>query len=310
MRQNGFTADPAAVLRAIGNPLFLRKLQRFRVGGAATGERSGQNRKPQAAQAHGLEVASYRAYVPGDDLRHFDWNAYGRLGEKVIKTFVAEREAPLHLLIDTSASMDAPATDAKWATAVGVVASLAYVSLRRHDPVRIIGVGQPAGEGPIPIQLRHPGRFDELRTYLAGLRPGGPTMLVEGVSSYLRSSHLGGLAVLLSDFLVPAHVYERALEALIARGHDVAALRLIGPQERHPNRLSGRVQLRDPETGSERLIDVTKAHREQYQTALAEHLDALRSWCASHRVTHGVVNTDDGIEECVLNGMSALGLLR
>ena len=42
------------------------------------GERTGDRRFPGRPEASGIELESYSAYAPGDDLRHLDWNAYGR----------------------------------------------------------------------------------------------------------------------------------------------------------------------------------------------------------------------------------------
>ena len=62
--------DPARLARFHGLVL--------RVPGGA-GEQGGQQRVPGRADAAGLEVEAYRSYTPGDDLRHLDWNALGRL---------------------------------------------------------------------------------------------------------------------------------------------------------------------------------------------------------------------------------------
>ena len=39
------------------------------------------------------EFAEYRAYVPGDDLRHVDWNVYARSDRAYIKRFHGETKA-------------------------------------------------------------------------------------------------------------------------------------------------------------------------------------------------------------------------
>jgi uncharacterized protein (DUF58 family) len=75
------------------------------------GERPGERRFPGRPQASGIELESYSDYTPGDDLRHLDWNAVGRLDTLLIKRFTAEREVVFHLLLDASASMDAPPSD-------------------------------------------------------------------------------------------------------------------------------------------------------------------------------------------------------
>jgi uncharacterized protein (DUF58 family) len=309
MPRSDFIDSSREVLDQVGSPPFLRKLGRFRLGvHQALARRPGSNPASRATQANGLEMANYKTYTPGDDLRHFDWNAYMRLGQKVIKTFRAEQEAPLHLLIDTSASMGVPKSDGKLPLAVGVAASLAYVSLRQQDPVCIVGVGKNA-TGATPF-YRHPSHFGEIRAALARLQASGPTLLTEGIVSYLRTARLPGLAIVLSDFLVHPDIYERTLGALLERRYAVAALRLIGPLERDPSDLRGRIRLHDAETGTERIVDLSDAHRARYRSTLRDHLTGLSSWCASHGVTYGLLCTDDGIEVSVLRGVPGVGILQ
>src|SRR5580658_3758968 len=51
------------------------------------------------------EFAEYRAYTPGDDLRHEDWNVYARTGKAFLKRYRGETNSQLVLMLDTSASM-------------------------------------------------------------------------------------------------------------------------------------------------------------------------------------------------------------
>src|SRR5215813_10896858 len=136
------SGDRAAALAAVLSPDFLRKLDRLHLMvRRSLSTRPGNTPMPRGAQGSGIELESYKAYDPGDDLRHLDWNAYGRLDQLLIKTFRAEREAPLHLFADVSASMAVPVTDNKIGFALGLAVSLAYVSMRNNDPVRIVGIG-------------------------------------------------------------------------------------------------------------------------------------------------------------------------
>src|SRR2546425_8890831 len=97
------------------------------------GERAGDRRFPGRPQPSGIELEAYSAYAPGDDLRHLDWNAYGRLDTLLVRRFTAEREVLFHLLVDGSASMGVPARDRKFAVASELALALAYVALSAND---------------------------------------------------------------------------------------------------------------------------------------------------------------------------------
>src|ERR1700732_3014607 len=52
-----------------------------------------------------LEFAEYRAYSPGDDLRHVDWNLFARTERCYLKRYRGETNSQLTVLLDASNSM-------------------------------------------------------------------------------------------------------------------------------------------------------------------------------------------------------------
>ena len=51
------------------------------------------------------EFAEYRAYTPGDDLRHVDWNVFARTERAYLKRYRGETNSQLIIMLDSSASM-------------------------------------------------------------------------------------------------------------------------------------------------------------------------------------------------------------
>jgi uncharacterized protein (DUF58 family) len=303
-------AEPAAALRAARDPQLLRKLDRLCfTGQRSVSQRPGATPVGRASQASGLEFAAHRGYAPGDDLRHLDWYAYGRLEQRVMKTFRAEREAPVHLFIDASASMAFPVADAKLGFSIALAAALAYVALRQTNPVRAIVLGA-GGRGTVSPLIRHLQRLPELHACLEHVRPLGGTRLAEGIDAYLRGTQLPGTAVVLSDFLVEPELAQRALERLLARGYDVVALRVLGAEERDPATLPRRVLLHDVESRGERLLDLTPAHRQRYAAALEAHLAELARWCSARAVRFGVADSSGELDACLFTELPRVGLLR
>ena len=49
--------------------------------------------------------AGTHTHVPGDDIRHIDWNVTARTGEPFVKQFREERELTLLLVLDGSGSL-------------------------------------------------------------------------------------------------------------------------------------------------------------------------------------------------------------
>src|SRR5436305_13322716 len=88
--------DAAAIVRRA------RRL-RFRVRPDAVSELAGAYHG--ARPGIGLTCAELRAYEPGDDVRHLDWNVTARQGRPFVRRFVEERALTLWLVVDVSASM-------------------------------------------------------------------------------------------------------------------------------------------------------------------------------------------------------------
>ena len=102
-------AQPAGGPRLLDeafSPAVLGALERVRMRARhASGERPGHTPVRGRSDTGGTEVDRHTAYAPGDDLRRIDWAAYARLGELLTRRYVAEREVPVWLVLDSSASM-------------------------------------------------------------------------------------------------------------------------------------------------------------------------------------------------------------
>ena len=64
---------------------------------------AGLHHNPHAGAS--IEFAEHKEYAPGDDMRHIDWKAFGRVDRYYIKRFEDETELRTFLLVDASASM-------------------------------------------------------------------------------------------------------------------------------------------------------------------------------------------------------------
>src|SRR5579871_4689674 len=87
------------------DPVFLHKLEQLELVsrkifvGRMKGERKSRRR------GSSVEFAEHRNYTVGDDLRHIDWNVYGRLDKLFLKLFLEEEDLHVYTVLDTSLSM-------------------------------------------------------------------------------------------------------------------------------------------------------------------------------------------------------------
>ena len=97
---------------------------------------SGTQGRKSKAKGVSVEFSDYREYMPGDDFRRIDWNAYGRFDKFFIKVFMEEREGIFNFFLDKSKSMDYGKENKK-NMALKIVAALSYVALNNLDRVNI-----------------------------------------------------------------------------------------------------------------------------------------------------------------------------
>ncbi len=289
---------------------FFKQLDRLRIRvHAARGHRPGETPIPRTSQGWGVEFESYRDYSPGDDFRYLDWNAAGRLGQMVVKTFTAEREIPFHLILDTSASMGSPVGDKKFTHAVDLVTALSYIVLSSNNRLRIAALSSPPRPFLATPFLRHRNRFLHIPPFLAALAPGGKTYLRESVQSYVRQAKEPGVVLLVSDFLTRPAQYEATLLFLLARGYEVKAIQVLGESELHPEYLFRRGKLYDVEEQTERWVTLSRANLEKYHHALSVHCDNLQQFCHKHRVLYSRLSSAQPIAETVTETLAQGGLV-
>src|SRR5436305_4179238 len=87
----------------------------------------------------GLTFSELRAYEPGDDVRHLDWNATARQGKPYVRRFVEARALTLWLIVDVSASLRfGPEGHSKADRAAQAAALLATAAIRNGDRAGLI----------------------------------------------------------------------------------------------------------------------------------------------------------------------------
>ncbi len=240
----------------------------------------------------GLTFAELRAYEPGDDVRHLDWNVTARQGRPYVRRFIEERALSLWLIMDVSASMRfGPDGRTKADRAAQAAALLASAAVQNGDLAGLALVSDRLECEVLPGGgIRHLARL--LRNLIATPASSRRTDLTAGLPRLGRATRRA-LVIVLSDFLDPGPV---AVWRALARRHEVVALRLVEPRE-EALPAAGLVAVEEAETGRRRVIDAgSKRVRDAYAAAARDRQDAFRSWCAEAGLTgHDLSTADDPI---------------
>ncbi|MDA1073938.1 MAG: DUF58 domain-containing protein [Proteobacteria bacterium] len=220
------------------------------------------------------EFAEYRAYVPGDDLRHIDWNVFARTDRTYIKRFFGDTNCQLIVLLDTSASMGVgdPALGlTKHDYARFIAAALVYLAARQHDAIGILGFNDQTSLYR-PAQT-HAASTRRLYHDLDELKPGGGTDWHHALTQLQGLATKRSLLVLISDFYTDIDDLGNVLRGFAAQGHDLLVIHLLHPGEKEVSLQTGST-LKDVETGQLMAVSSDEL-RSDYKTRLEEHVHSL-----------------------------------
>lgn len=242
----------------------------------------------------GSEAGDSREYRPGDDVRRMDWPVTARTMLPHVRQAVADRELETWLAVDLSASLDFGT--ARWLKrdlVTAAVAAVTHLAVRGGNRIGAVigtggtGAGAAAG-GKVRRLAARSGRREAqglLRAIVRTEIQPGRTDLGALVDSLNRPPRRRGVAVVISDFLVPPVQWARPVRKLAAR-HDVLAIEVVDPRELELPDV-GVLALVDPETGQVHEVQTSDARlRRRYAAAAqaqrAAIADALRAAGAAH----------------------------
>ncbi len=285
----------AADLRSeLLDPAFLARLERLElnVRKLVSGERRGE--VAVRRRGAGTLFREHRAYVPGDDPRTLDWNAYLRLGDLLVKESEAEETPRLLLLVDRSGSMGLDGSR-RLRAALRLAAALGAVALCRHTGVSCAFF---PGGAPAPV-LRGRQALPRLLDQLCAAVADGETRLLGVFQAACPPGRPAGVAVVLSD-MYETEEHRTAFRFLRRRGFLVHALHLVIARESEVA-AGDEIVLIDAETGRRRRERIDRRAAEAYRETVLQHFRAVEEACRAHQVLYARVDIDAPVERTVLD---------
>jgi uncharacterized protein (DUF58 family) len=292
------------------DPEFLQRLDALVLGTKRARTVRAGRRTVGRVLGSGIEPENFREYSTGDDLRFLDWNAFARLDDLTVRTFRAERQIEVTIIIDTSASMGVPESDDKLGLASVIGAALAYVAMGENDPVRLaaFGGGHRARLQTTRFHQRRESFF-AFRPFVSGLKCEGNTRLSAVATEFLRAPHHAGIVVLVSDFLVNPGDYESALSQLVAARHEVKVVHVMGDRECVGSYPPGAYRVRDCETGELREVTFSARESEVCRRRVEEHAGRLRSFCDRRGIVYSRAFGASNLDSIINREFPRLGVI-
>ncbi len=218
-----------------------------------------------------LEFQDHRAYLPGDDPRQINWQAYARTGHYTMKLYREEVRPLVDVVLDVSDSMFAYET--KGRRALETFYFVAEAARRAGATLRVFLV-KGAAVQPLPEESVAAGRWWAEKEKLP---PTGPH---EAVSLARVPFRGGAMRVLVSDLLFPGEP-EAIIQTLAARQGRGLVFAPVCREEAHPD-WDGNYEFIEAESRQPHLHRLDPGQLRRYEAAYARHFDLWKACAAKY----------------------------
>ncbi len=280
------------------DPKLLAKLgtTQLRARAVVEGILSGLHRSPHQGQS--VEFAEHKEYAPGDELRHIDWKAYGKVDRYYVKQFEHETNLRAFFVIDASGSMNYRGPDglSKLEYAAVLAASLSYLLVRQQDAVGlVIAKGKETRYLPPRAAMGH---FPAILHHLEELQGEGPTDLAAAADWVAEKARRRAAIFVLSDLFDFSPGALKRLTDLRRMKNEVSVFHLLDPWE-----------LEFPFEDSTRFLGLEgepelevdpRSIRESYLEEMNALLDRSKRACRDADVEYELVRTDAPLDRLLL----------
>ena len=284
--------DPAVLARISGLDLVAKTV--------VDGFVAGLHRSPDFGFSQ--EFAEYRAYTPGDDLRHVDWNVFARTERAYLKRYRGETNSLLTVLLDASNSMNFSSHGvSKMDYARFIAASLFHLAIQNQRDA----AGLIVFDDEVRNYIRPSTRQGQLHRLLSGLElaePRARTDFSKPLHHFQEFLRRRGLVLIISDFFESPETIVRTIEPLHFHGNEVVLFHVLDPKEIQPQ-LDAPVILVDLET-KERLEVTPEYARDEYRPKMDAHIADLRSRAQGAGMDYFVLPTDRPLDEALAEYLS------
>jgi uncharacterized protein (DUF58 family) len=236
-----------------------------------------------------VEFSDYKEYMPGDDFRRIDWNAYGRFEKVFVKLFMQEQESPVTVFMDISASMH---YEEKRDAAIKVAATFAYVALSDYDTVSVALFNKSIVQSC--VNLRGNSSFNRIIGLLEDSRFEGTSNLIDSIK-FWEPRLKKGITVVISDLMYD-HELEKVIRRLSFKKQRVVVCHILSETELNPF-FEENMQLIDMENKETLNIDTGIEAINLYKQKLETYMKDIHSICKKYKTEYVFVNANVPIEQ-------------
>ena len=239
---------------------------------------------PSIFQGEGYDFIELREYMPGDDIRHIDWNITAKMQKPYIKIFREERELNVVVVSILNGSVHFGSKKFKQESIAEVVALLGFSTIKNGDLLSSYIYTDKMVSHLKPSKKVHQVQksVDEILKFDALNQQVDFKFIADNLFKRLRRK---SLIIVVGDFFkIPDF-------KLLARKHEVVAVVVRDHLEEKPPQM-GFTSLVDPESGAVLEGDFNKSSVESYAKRVLAHDRKLYDTFRKHQIRFSKVYTD------------------
>jgi len=244
-----------------------------------------------------VEFTEHRPYMPGDEIKHIDWKAYGKTDRFYIKQFEEETNLKSYLILDASRSMEYASKGnlKKFEYASYVAAALSFLMIEQRD-----AVGLTVFDEGIRVSLPPRATRSYLREILKELesaRPANKTGTSKSLHRIAEQIKRRGLVIVLSDLFDSPESVMTALKHFRHKGHEVVVMQILDPLERSFAFESDAI-FKDLETHEEVMTQPWHIQK-AYQQSMLEFLGYYQRQCRDNNIDYVLLDTSTPFDKAL-----------
>ncbi|GAB7016596.1 DUF58 domain-containing protein [Methanogenium cariaci] len=276
---NRITEERRSALSGYSARECLNTIRKIRIISRDYSQRNRTGMHQSLFKGRGIDLADIREYEYGDDVRSIDWNITARSGKPHVRLYNEEKEQTTYLVIDRSASSSFGGNVSKDVKILETAATLIYSVLSEGDAAGIV-LFTDTIEKYIPARKGKNHAASVINTIISHTPLSPKTDITHAAEFLLERLKRKSRIVIISDFDAP--FFDDAV-SLLKKRHDVQAIQISDEHETEIPDV-GRIEIADPETGEQLLIDTSDpSFRERYRQAAEDHQGRLSNYlCKTH----------------------------
>ena len=239
---------------------------------------------PSIFQGEGYDFIELREYMPGDDIRHIDWNITAKMQKPFIKIFREERELNVVVASVLNGSVHFGSSKFKQDVIAEVVALLSFSTIKNGDLLSsyIFTDKMVSHLKPSKKINQVQKSVDDILNFEALNQKVDFKVISDTLYRRLKRK---SLVLIIGDF------FEIPDLKLLAKKHEVIAIIVRDKLEENPPKM-GFSSLVDPESGAVLEGDFNSSSVDSYAQKVAMHDHELYATFRKHQIRFSKIYTD------------------